>query len=151
MLWLCGTASATFVPGPNGKLVFTSGRAPGNDNNARIFVADYPLGTPMQVTSTPSGTNIQHRHPDWSPDHSKIVYAAGTAFTGPFGLYIKDLATGSETEFVAPAAGQDRPTWSPDGTKIAYGSGGNLYVKPVDGGAAVPVTNELSIVTVTTK
>ena len=132
-------ASATFLPGPNGKIVFTSGRAslgipapdPG-DGDARLWVADYPFGTPAQVTTKPEG--VQHRHPSWSPDHSKIVYAAGVKFSGTYALWIVDLKTGVQKEFVAAAAGQDRPSWSPDGTEIAYGSGGDLYVK--DAGAA---------------
>lgn len=131
--------SATFVPGPNGKIVFASGRAntefpapaANDDTKARIWVADYPFGTPVQLTTKPEGV-IQHRHPNWSPDHSKVVYAAGVAFSGTYALWIADLATGSQKEFVAAAAGQDRPSWSPDGTRIAYGSGGDLYVKDVD-------------------
>ena len=84
ILSLCGSASATFIPGPNGKIVFASGRVgAASDVEARIFVADYPGGTPVQVTTLPVGMNIQHRHPNWSPDHSKIVYAAGTAFNVP--------------------------------------------------------------------
>src|SRR5436190_19099272 len=81
-LALPGTASATSVAGPNGKIVFASGRAnsdvpappANNDDNARLWVVD-PGGTPVQVTSHPSG--VQDRHPNWSPDHTKIVYAEG--------------------------------------------------------------------------
>lgn len=147
---LCGTASATSVPGPNGKIVFASGRgnsdvpspANNNDDNARLWVADSPFGTPVQLTTDAAGT--QHRHPNWSPDHKKVVYAAGVAFnvTGTYALYIKDLVTGAQTLFAAAAAGQDRPTWSPDGTRIAYGSGGKIMVKAVaPGSTAQPVTN----------
>jgi Bacterial Ig domain/WD40-like Beta Propeller Repeat len=127
---------ATSIPGPNGKIVFASGRASlgipapsASDADARIWVADYPSGTPAQVTTLPAGT--QHRHPNWSPDHTKIVYAAGVAFSGEYALWIVDLVAGTQTEFVSKAAMQDRPTWSPDGTRIAYGSGGDLYVKSV--------------------
>src|SRR5215217_6091392 len=81
--------SATFVPGPTGKIVFTSGRASSlipapaaDDGDARLWVADFPFGTPVQATTLPA--NTQHRHPNWSPDHSKIVYAAGVKFSGPF-------------------------------------------------------------------
>ena len=141
---LPASAQATAIPGPNGKIVFTSGRvgAPG-DVEARIFVADYPNGDPVQVTTLPSGASIQHRHPDWSPDHSRIVYAAGPAFDANrhYALWIVDLRNGSQTEFVPAADGQDRPTWSPDGTRIAYGSTGNLYVKDVNTGIVTQLTN----------
>ncbi len=141
-------ASATFIPGPNGKIAFASGRANSevpspadkDDAKARIWVADYPSGTPAQVTTEPAG--LQHRHPNWSPDHTKIVYAAGAAFSGEYALWIVDLETGDQTEFVAKAKGQDRPTWSPDGTRIAYGSLGDLWVKGVaSGSSAVQLTN----------
>lgn len=134
---------ATSLPGPNGKIVFASGRANsnfpspanGDDNHARIWVADYPSGTPGQVTSEPG--NVQDRHPDWSPDHKKIVYAEGTAFNvnGNYSLWIKDLVTGSQTEFAPAADHQDHPAWSPDGTKIAYGSNGDIWVKDVAPGS----------------
>jgi hypothetical protein len=150
LLLLPGVASATFIPGPSGKIVFASGRgnsdvpspADNDDNNARLWVADSPFGTPVQLTTDAVGT--QHRHPNWSPDHKKVVYAAGVAFnaTGTYALYIKDLVTGQQTLFAAAAAGQDRPTWSPDGTRIAYGSGGKIMVKGVaPGSTAQPVTN----------
>src|SRR4051794_9701762 len=141
-----GTASATSIPGPNGKIVFASGRGnaefptPVNDNHARIWVADSPTGTPVQITTLPNG-DVQHRHPNWSPDHTKIAYAAGTAFSGTYAIWIADLKTGTQTEFVPAASGQDRPTWSPDGTKIAYGSGNGIFVKSIaPGSTAVQIT-----------
>ena len=128
-------SSATFIPGPNGKIAFASGRAnaefpapgAGDYSKARIWVTDYPFGTPVQVTTKPEGV-IQHRHPSWSPDHYKIVYAAGPALVGPFALWIIDLKTGAQTEFAPAAPSQDRPSWSPDGTEIAYGSNGELWL-----------------------
>ncbi len=144
-------SSATFIPGPNGKVAFASGRgnsdfpspADGDDAKARIWVADYPSGTPVQVTTLPK--EAQHRHPNWSPDHTKIVYAAGVAFSGEYALWIKNLVTGESTEFAPKAAAQDRPSWSPDGTEIAYGSEGDLWVKPAGGGAAVKITETAGI------
>ncbi len=145
-------ANATFIPGPNGKIVFTSGRANSevalpadkDDSKAKLWIVDYPFGTPVQVTTLPAGT--QHRHPSWSPDHTKIVYAAGPAFVGPFALWIVDLKTGAQTEFAPAAAMQDRPSWSPDGTEIAYGSNGELWVKGVaPGSVAEKLTNTAGI------
>ncbi len=143
-------SSATFIPGPSGKIVFTSGRAnsdepapaDGVDNSARLWVVDYPSGTPVQVTTGPKG--IQHRHPNWSPDHTRIVYAAGEPFSakGEYELRIVDLVTGSDTQFAPKAEKQDRPSWSPDGTQIAYGSKGDLWVKGVAAGSeAIQLTN----------
>ncbi len=140
-------ASATFIPGPAGKIAFTSGRAnsevpspaDNNDDKAKIWVVDYPFGTPVQATTLPA--NTQHRHPNWSPDHTRIVYAAGVAFSGTYALWIHDFRTGEETQFVPAAEKQDRPSWSPDGDSIAYGSLGDLWVKGVaPGSLAVNLT-----------
>jgi hypothetical protein len=145
---LPAVASATFIPGPAGKIAFASGRgnsevpnpANGDDAKAKIWVADYPGGTPIQATTLP--LNTQHRHPNWSPDHTRLVYAAGVAFSGTYALWIHDFRTGEETQFVPAAEKQDRPSWSPDGSTIAYGSGGDLWVKSVTPGAtAVNLTN----------
>ena len=146
---------ATAPPGPNGKVAFASGRgnsevpapAANDDAKAKIWVADFPSGTPVQATTLPA--NTQHRHPNWSPDHTRIVYAAGVAFSGTYALWIVDLRTTppTETQFVAAAAMQDRPTWSPDGTRIAYGSEGDLWVKGVAvGSVAIQLTNTAGVV-----
>ena len=145
---LPAVASATFIPGPAGKIAFASGRAnsevpspaDGNDDKAKIWVVDYPFGTPVQATTLPA--NTQHRHPNWSPDHTRIVYAAGVAFSGTYALWIHDFRTGDETQFVPAAEKQDRPSWSPDGNSIAYGSLGDLWVKGVaTGSTAVNLTS----------
>ena len=73
---------------------------------------------------------VRHRQPNWSPDHSRIAYAAGSGTT--FALWILDLRDGSQTEIVPPTAELDRPSWSPDGTQIAYGAEGDLWVKGVE-------------------
>jgi Tol biopolymer transport system component len=146
-------SSATSIAGPNGKIAFTSGRdaaglAAGNmnDQGARIWVADWPSGTPIQATTIPSGEKVRHRQPNWSPDHTRIAYAANPG-SGNYGIWILDLRTESQTEFVAPAPETDRPTWSPDGTKIAYGSMGDLWVKGVaPGSVAVQLTNTAGII-----
>jgi hypothetical protein len=98
-------------------------------------VADWPSGTPVQVTTLPSGTEVRHRQPNWSPDHTQIAYAAGVYNSTTYALWIKDLRTGSQTEFVPPTTGLDRPSWSPDGTQIAYGAEGDLWLKGVAPGS----------------
>src|SRR5215213_3576434 len=147
-------ASATFIPGPNGKVAFTSARpsdgvpAPNaGDKGARIFVADWPSGTPVQVTTLPAGAEVRHRQPNWSPDHTRIAYAAGNFAGTSYALWILDLRTGSQTEIVPPAEGLDRPSWSPDGTRIAYSSKGDLWLTaPAPGSEQVQLTNTPTIV-----
>ncbi|HEY1355203.1 MAG TPA: hypothetical protein VGF09_02725, partial [Solirubrobacterales bacterium] len=128
---------ATSLPGPNGKIAFVSGRpsddlpAPNaGDAGSRIYVTDYPSGIPVQVTTLPAGAAVRHRQPNWSPDHTRIAYAAGSGTL--YALWILDLRDGSQTEFVSATTNLDRPSWSPDGTQIAYSAGGDLWVKDVD-------------------
>lgn len=148
---LPAVASATFIPGPAGKIAFTSGRAGegvsapnAGDKAARIYVADYPSGTAVQVTTLPAGAEVRHRQPNWSPDHTRIAYAAGTGAN--YAIWILDLRTGGQTEFVPAAESQDRPSWSPDGSAIAYGAKGDLWVKSLaPGSEAVQITNTVGI------
>ena len=114
-------ASATaIIPGPNGPIVFTSGRAgmtPGDDNNAKIYVANGP-GAAIQVTT---GTT-RHSHPAWSPDRTKIAYSKSVSGAGARDIWIKDLVTGADQQVTdTTTADEDRAAWSPDGTKLAYG------------------------------
>jgi len=148
---LPAAASATFIPGPPGKIAFTSGRAGegvsapnAGDKAARIYVADYPSGAAVQVTTLPAGAEVRHRQPNWSPDHTRIAYAAGSGTS--YAIWILDLRTGSQTEFVPAAESQDRPSWSPDGSAIAYGAKGDLWVKSLaPGSEAVQITNTVGI------
>jgi len=148
---LPAVASATFIPGPAGKIAFTSGRAgegvsaPNTgDKAARIYVADYPSGTAVQVTTLPAGAEVRHRQPNWSPDHTRIAYAAGSGTS--YAIWILDLRTGSQTELVPAAESQDRPSWSPDGSAIAYGAKGDLWVKSLAAGSEpVQLTNTVGI------
>ena len=118
----------------------------GNDNSARIWVADYPNGTPVQVTT--ASASVQDRHPSWSPDHKMIVYAEGAPFAANahYSIWIKDLVTGSQTMFLPAADHADHPVWSPDGTQIAYGSNGDIFVKGIAAGSQpVQITNDPAV------
>jgi Tol biopolymer transport system component len=98
------------------------------------------------VTTLPTG--VQHRHPSWSPDHTKIAYAAGPPFsaTGSYEIWIKDMVTGAQTKFLDAAPHQDHPVWSPDGQSIAYGSNGDIWVKGIaPGSQPVQLTNNPEI------
>jgi hypothetical protein len=150
---VASAASATAIPGPNGKIAFTSGRpstgvpAPNaGDKGARIYVADFPSGTPIQVTTLPSGTEMRHRQPNWSPDHTRIAYAAGMFGQANYALWVLDLRTGSQTEIVPAAEGLDRPSWSPDGSQIAYGSKGDLWLTaPTPGSEQIQLTKTATV------
>jgi dipeptidyl aminopeptidase/acylaminoacyl peptidase len=114
------------IPGPNGKIVFTSGRDDGltafNDAHAQVWVAEKAGATPVRVTTDGA---LQHRHASWSPDRTKLVYSAGVP--GDFDIYILDLTqpiSGANPRNItqSPGIAEDRPSWSPDGTRVAYQS-----------------------------
>ena len=60
--------------------------------------------------------NAYPSHPSWSPDGSRIVYAAGGR------LYV----VGLDGSAPSPLVKGFNPTWSPDGNTIAYVGGGDI-------------------------
>src|SRR6476619_5460989 len=117
-------AGAT-LPGPNGRIVFTSGRDDGanvfGDVHAQLWVIPQAFGTPICVTDAA----IQHRHATWSPDGTKLVYSAGIAPN--LHIWILDLTkplTGSNPLDITSTDGanDDWPSWSPDRMRVAYQS-----------------------------
>ena len=125
LLIVPATAGAV-LPGPNGMIVFTSGRDDGltalDDAHAQLWVAKQAGATPTRVTLN---TAIQHRHASWSPDRTKLVYSAGDTATSDYDLYILDLtqpasSTNPRNLTQSPGIFEDRPSWSPDGTRVAY-------------------------------
>ncbi len=144
-------AGATSPAGPNGRIAFTSGRDDGgtdlNNNTAQIWIIPGPGGTATRLTTV---NGLQHRHPTWSPDRTKIAYAAGGP-SCPWDIFVRDLTqplsdTNPKNITNSPEC-EDRPSWSPDGTRIAYqrdGAGDNadIHVRPADGsGTNVLVAN----------
>ena len=121
VLSMAATAAAN-VPGRNGRIAFTSGREGANDNQAQLYAINpsrpTSLGSPFSIPG------VQNRHASWSPDRTKVVFAAGTPgspTTEDFDLFVKDMITGQVNPLdVNETNSNDHPSWSPDGTKIAY-------------------------------
>src|SRR5687768_18521415 len=84
-------AAAAVVPGPNGKILFTSGRPPAaSDSFSQIWFVSKPGATPVQETQN---TSVQYRHASWSPDRTRIAVARGTGPSGPWDIWVHDVRT----------------------------------------------------------
>jgi Bacterial Ig domain/WD40-like Beta Propeller Repeat len=140
-LTLPAAAGAVVGPGPNGPIVFTSGRGgpAGNDDNAKIWVVGSTGGSATQVTTGMT----RHSHPAWSPDRTKVAYSKSRTGAGSRDIYVRDLLTGNELQLTNTATeDEDRAAWSPDGSEIAYsvaptdafGAPRNIFIRPSTGG-----------------
>ncbi len=112
--------------GENGRIVFLSGRPPQTDATARLYLLPVPSnsvgGGTVSPPIVPAGG--QYRHPSWSPDRTKIVFANGDNAAGVYDIFVLDVTNGSLVQ-ISPTESPnnlsaDRPSWSPDGTTIVY-------------------------------
>jgi hypothetical protein len=125
VLALPATAGAV-LSGFNGRIVFASGRGEPDDSTAKLYLRTILSGTgggSAGAAITTAGA-VQHRHPTWSPDRTKIAYAAGGAAAN-FDIFILDLTSPvaiPQNITNSNNVTDDRPAWSPDGTRIAFDS-----------------------------
>ena len=94
------------VPSPDGKrLAFVS--------TDKLYVMDYPGGTPRRLTTDLPGNEAQ---PAWSPDGQSIAFVAWTREGGQ--LYKVPAAGGKPTQLTTGNALYLQPSWSPDGKRV---------------------------------
>jgi Tol biopolymer transport system component len=91
---------------------------------------------------------VPERDPSWTPDGTRLIYAARTSPSGPFRLFLAKADGSGRVQLTAQAAGvADRsPVVSPDGTRIAFVSdrdGGfpELYLMDLNGSGVSRLTD----------
>jgi Tol biopolymer transport system component len=115
---------------PNGtQIAFQSSRT---DGHMRIFLMNAD-GSGQHPAVSASGERAA-----WSPDGKRIAYQSTRDDLS--GIYVLDIATGSERRLTDPGTPCFAPAWSPDGKKILHAretklATSQLFLMDTDGGS----------------
>ena len=94
------------------------------------------------ATNLTSGLPGYASQPGWSPDGTRIVFAADPEIDGVWEVYVMN-SDGSGAVALTESTGGDTPAWSPDGTRIAFRRTlpqTDIYTMNPDGSAMSAVT-----------
>jgi hypothetical protein len=109
---------------------------PSPTGHGEVFSVAADGSDPRQITSLGETADFAA----WSPDDSKVAFAANTSMTGNYDIWVAEADGDNATNLTANPAEDIQPSWSPDGTKLAFQSNreGNheIYVMNAAGGTA---------------
>ncbi len=104
--------------------------------NGRIAYEEGSGGPPSIRVVNPDGSGdrllVEGDQPSWSPDGSRVVYAAPDPTYGKVLAVINADGTGRRS-LSSPVTPGHSPDWSPDGERIAFANAGDIFSIGVDG------------------
>ncbi len=82
----------------------------------KLYVMDYPDGTPQRLTDT--GDGIIEAQPTWSPDGRQIAFVSWEDQDAGYLWKVASNGSGAPTRLTPEGALYREPAWSPDGRRI---------------------------------
>jgi imidazolonepropionase-like amidohydrolase len=101
-----------------------------------LWVLPISGGTPERLTND----SVVETDASWSPDGTRLVFAADREGNGNMDLYVRDLKSGQDRRLTSSPEAEMSPTFSPDGRWVAFTSNvafkqGETYFVAAEGGS----------------
>jgi dipeptidyl aminopeptidase/acylaminoacyl peptidase len=88
----------------------------GGDERQQLFLLDTRSGQSRPLTDAPA---VIHDFGAWSPDGTRIVFAANDRDEADFDIHVLELASGERGRVLRGRRQFSVPGWSPDGDRVA--------------------------------
>lgn len=115
---VCGLSAPSFSP--DGTRIASLQSYDGVERTRLIVVATD--GSDLRVfpeTDERAGMQL-HGRVSWSPDGSRVAYAAGRPESDRSAIYVRDVRTGATQQLTDAGSFRLHAAWSPDGRQIAF-------------------------------
>lgn len=164
--WLAGLAAAAAIGVPAGSLLVPAGHdgarvatvrpgpAPGPDSGQRLFTAPTggagnpafaatPPGSPATRPAAARSSGGYANVPSGRPSHreDRVAYVKTSPGGSDGDLWIKNLATGTDTQLTSGSNDDRFPDWSPDGHRIVFTRDSSLFLINDNGTGLWPLTH----------